>query len=84
MTDTSFEVWDFETDVLIVGSGAGGLCAGLSVNAAGRRSLVIEKNSTVGGASVVSGGSSGSRTTDSCGSTGYPTMRNRATRTCAR
>jgi 3-oxosteroid 1-dehydrogenase len=56
MTEAGSPAWDFETDVVIVGSGAGGLCAGLSVNAAGRSSLVVEKNSTVGGASVVSGG----------------------------
>lgn len=56
MTEAGSNVWDFETDVVIVGSGAGGLCAGLTVNAEGRASLIIEKNSTVGGASVVSGG----------------------------
>lgn len=50
------EDWDFEADVVVVGSGAGGLCAALSVNAAGHRALVIEKGSTLGGASVVSGG----------------------------
>jgi cation diffusion facilitator CzcD-associated flavoprotein CzcO len=52
MTEAGSDVWDFETDVVIVGSGAGGLCAGLTVNAEGHASLVIEKNSTVGGASV--------------------------------
>ena len=56
MTEAGSGVWDFETDVVVVGSGAGGLCAGLTVNAEGRTSLIIEKNSTVGGASVVSGG----------------------------
>lgn len=56
MTDAGSDAWDFETDVVVVGSGAGGLCAGLTVNAEGRTSLIIEKNSTVGGASVVSGG----------------------------
>lgn len=50
------QTWDFETDVVVVGSGAGGLCAALSVNASGHESLVIEKGSTLGGASVVSGG----------------------------
>ena len=50
------EDWDVEADVVVVGSGAGGLCSALSVNAAGHRALVIEKGSTLGGASVVSGG----------------------------
>ena len=56
MVDVGPEAWDVETDVVVVGSGAGGLCAALSVNAAGHRSLVIEKGATLGGASVVSGG----------------------------
>ena len=41
------EDWDVEADVVVVGSGAGGLCAALSVNAAGHRALMIEKGSTL-------------------------------------
>lgn len=56
MTRTDADDWDVVADVVVVGSGAGGLCAALTVNSTGCRALVIEKRSTVGGASVVSGG----------------------------
>jgi 3-oxosteroid 1-dehydrogenase len=48
--------WDKETDILVVGSGAGGLLA--AVLAATRRSqvLVIEKTAEFGGTSATSGG----------------------------
>jgi 3-oxosteroid 1-dehydrogenase len=45
-----------ETDVLIVGSGAGGLAAALVVAQAGHRVLVVEKASQWGGTSATSGG----------------------------
>ncbi|KAM5349911.1 hypothetical protein ACJ41O_006416 [Fusarium nematophilum] len=47
---------DEETDVLIVGSGAGALTTSLRATKLGLRSIVIEKEPTIGGASVISGG----------------------------
>lgn len=46
----------FETDVLIIGSGAGGLTAAVVVASAGQRALVVEKASQWGGTSATSGG----------------------------
>jgi flavocytochrome c len=45
-----------DTDVLVIGSGAAGLCAAIAARAAGCRVLIIEKMGTVGGNSVLSGG----------------------------
>ncbi|KAH6686974.1 FAD binding domain-containing protein [Plectosphaerella plurivora] len=48
--------FDETTDVLIVGSGAGALTASLRAARLGLRALVVEKEATLGGASVISGG----------------------------
>lgn len=48
--------FDEETDVLIIGSGAGALTASLTATRLGLRTVIIEKESTIGGASAVSGG----------------------------
>jgi 3-oxosteroid 1-dehydrogenase len=48
--------WDVETDLLIGGSGIGGLTAALKGNAEGMNVLVLEKSDRVGGVSAVSGG----------------------------
>ncbi|KAH7141812.1 FAD binding domain-containing protein [Dactylonectria macrodidyma] len=48
--------FDEETDVLIVGSGAGALTASLRATALGLRNIVVEKEETIGGASAISGG----------------------------
>jgi 3-oxosteroid 1-dehydrogenase len=49
--------WDHEVDVLVVGSGNGGLTAALCAHEMGTGSvLVIEKNSHFGGTSAISGG----------------------------
>lgn len=47
---------DYQTDVLIVGSGAGALVAALVAKEAGLETLVIEKTDLVGGSSAMSGG----------------------------
>lgn len=44
------------TDVLVIGSGAGGMTAALAAAAAGRRVIVAEKSAWWGGASATSGG----------------------------
>jgi 3-oxosteroid 1-dehydrogenase len=46
----------FETDVLIIGSGAGALTAGVTAADGGARVLVVEKSDRYGGTSAMSGG----------------------------
>lgn len=48
--------WDASYDVVVVGSGAAGLTAGLTAKLQGMKSLVIEKTERYGGASALSGG----------------------------
>ena len=48
--------WDASYDVVVVGSGASGLAAGLTAKLQGMKSLVIEKTDHFGGASALSGG----------------------------
>jgi len=53
MTTNDF---DQTVDVLIVGSGGGGMTAALTANAAGLDALVIEKSAQFGGSTALSGG----------------------------
>ena len=48
--------WDQEYDVIVAGSGAGGMTAALCAKAAGLSSVVLEKSDRYGGTSAVSGG----------------------------
>ncbi len=48
--------WDFETDVLIVGSGAGGMSAGIFAAIKGLDCLILEKTDRWGGTTAMSGG----------------------------
>lgn len=48
--------WDFNCDVLVVGSGAAGMTAALVANDLGLDVIVIEKSGLIGGTTAVSGG----------------------------
>jgi 3-oxosteroid 1-dehydrogenase len=51
-----FEGFDHVVDVVIVGSGGGGMTAALTVDAAGLDALVVERSSHFGGSTALSGG----------------------------
>lgn len=53
---TSFDDFDHVVDVLIVGSGGGGMTAALTAAACGLDALVIEKSARFGGSTALSGG----------------------------
>jgi 3-oxosteroid 1-dehydrogenase len=48
--------WDYTTDLLVVGSGAGGMTAAIVAADLGSTSLVIEKADCYGGTTALSGG----------------------------
>lgn len=48
--------WDFEYDVVVVGSGASGFTAAITAQKEGLNTLLIEKEKVFGGASALSGG----------------------------
>ena len=48
--------WDFETDVLVVGSGAAGMTAAIVAAKNHSKALIIEKSDLYGGTSATSGG----------------------------
>ena len=48
--------WDDTKDFVIIGGGAGALCAALAAREAGAEVLVIEKEPMIGGSSALSGG----------------------------
>jgi len=50
------ETWDYTTDVLVVGSGGGGMTAGVVAKDRGCSALVIEKGALYGGSTAMSGG----------------------------
>ncbi len=54
MTDT--QSWDAEYDLVVVGSGGGGMVAALTAADAGLSVLIIEKGSKFGGSTSMSGG----------------------------
>ncbi|GAA5065354.1 FAD-binding protein [Nocardia callitridis] len=56
MTTPSSEEFDHTVDVLVVGSGGGGMTAALAAEDAGLETLVIEKGARFGGSTALSGG----------------------------
>src|SRR6478736_9979788 len=48
--------WDATVDVVIVGSGGGGMVAALTADQAGAGTIVLEKQALVGGSTAMSGG----------------------------
>src|SRR3954468_13984511 len=48
--------FDHSVDVLVIGSGAGGMTAALRADAAGLDTLIVEKAPKFGGSSALSGG----------------------------
>ncbi len=48
--------WDSSFDVVVVGSGAGGMTAALTARAAGARVVLVEKAARYGGSTALSGG----------------------------
>ncbi len=56
MTAPGSDGFDHAVDVLIVGSGGGGMTAALTATASGLSALVIEKSSHFGGSTALSGG----------------------------
>lgn len=48
--------WDKEFDVIVVGSGLAGYCAGITAAELGRKTVILEKMAVPGGSSVISGG----------------------------
>jgi 3-oxosteroid 1-dehydrogenase len=53
---TSLDAYDHVVDVLVVGSGGGGMTAALTADAAGLQTLVVEKAAFFGGSTALSGG----------------------------
>ena len=58
MSATGF---DHEVDVLVVGSGGGGMTAALKADADGLDALIVEKSAQFGGSTALSGGQSGAQ-----------------------
>ncbi|MEQ8483438.1 MAG: FAD-binding protein [Pseudomonadales bacterium] len=56
MTSRADGAWDFETDLLVVGSGAAGLTGAVVASIEGLEVLVIEKTECYGGTTAYSGG----------------------------
>ena len=48
--------FDHVVDVLVIGSGGGGMTAALAAQASGLETLVVEKSSHFGGSTALSGG----------------------------
>ena len=56
MSSVTEQPFDHVTDVLVIGSGGGGMTAALTADAAGLDTLVVEKSPRFGGSTALSGG----------------------------
>lgn len=56
MTGTQMDDFDHIVDVVIVGSGGGGMAAALTAHVSGLKTLVVEKSPYFGGSTALSGG----------------------------
>ena len=56
MTANASDTFDQTVDVLVVGSGGGGMTAALTADASGLDTLVVEKSAQFGGSTALSGG----------------------------
>ncbi|MFA5055161.1 MAG: FAD-binding protein [Dehalococcoidia bacterium] len=50
------QAWEYTTDILVIGSGGGGMVAALAASHLGSKALIIEKGSVYGGSTAMSGG----------------------------
>ncbi len=64
--------WDHECDVLVVGSGAGGLAAALTAWHEGLDVLLVEKTARIGGSTAISGGAIWVPLNDQSAAAGHP------------
>jgi succinate dehydrogenase/fumarate reductase flavoprotein subunit len=56
MQPVTGETFDHTVDVLVIGSGGGGMTAALAADAFGLDTLVVEKSAQFGGSTALSGG----------------------------
>ena len=56
MTSGTSQAFDHTVDVLVIGSGGGGMTAALTAHASGLATLVVEKSARFGGSTALSGG----------------------------
>ncbi len=56
MTDSNHHQWDFEADLIIIGSGPAGMAAAIKAVDEGASVIVVDANYDIGGHAIISGG----------------------------